>query len=78
MAHTVLLFASWADAFGPALSLDLPADTTAGAILDAAVAHAGGRPLPKPTIAVNHRYARPGTPVRAGDEVALIPPVAGG
>ncbi len=78
MAHTVLLFASWADAFGPALTLDLPADTTAGAIMDAAAAYAAGRPLPKPMIAVNHRYARPNTPVRLGDEVALIPPVAGG
>jgi len=29
-------------------------------------------------VAVNGEYARPGDPVRPGDEVALIPPVAGG
>jgi molybdopterin converting factor small subunit len=29
-------------------------------------------------LAVNGRYAAPGDPVAAGDEVALIPPVAGG
>ncbi len=29
-------------------------------------------------VAVNGTYAAPGDPVRAGDEVALIPPVAGG
>ncbi len=78
MALTVLLFASWADALGPSIALDLPAETTAGAVLDAAFAAAAGRALPKPLVAVNHVYAKPGTPVRSGDEVALIPPVAGG
>jgi molybdopterin synthase sulfur carrier subunit len=29
-------------------------------------------------IAVNHDLASPETPVRAGDEVALFPPVTGG
>ncbi len=29
-------------------------------------------------IAVNHDVAEPDTPVRAGDEVALFPPVTGG
>lgn len=29
-------------------------------------------------VAVNQAYARPGDPVRAGDEVALFPPVTGG
>jgi len=29
-------------------------------------------------IAVNHDLAEPDTPVRAGDEVALFPPVTGG
>jgi molybdopterin synthase sulfur carrier subunit len=29
-------------------------------------------------LAVNGVYARPADPVQAGDEVALIPPVAGG
>jgi len=29
-------------------------------------------------IAVNHDLARPDTPIRGGDEVALFPPVTGG
>jgi MoaE-MoaD fusion protein len=29
-------------------------------------------------VAVNHEYASPSEPVRAGDEVALVPPVSGG
>ncbi|MCQ8240210.1 molybdopterin converting factor subunit 1 [Rhizosaccharibacter radicis] len=29
-------------------------------------------------VAVNQRFARDGDPVRAGDEVALFPPVTGG
>jgi len=29
-------------------------------------------------IAVNHDVARPDTPVRPGDEIALFPPVTGG
>jgi molybdopterin converting factor small subunit len=29
-------------------------------------------------VAVNQSYAKPSTPVRDGDEVALFPPVTGG
>jgi molybdopterin synthase sulfur carrier subunit len=29
-------------------------------------------------VAVNHAMAQPGTPVKAGDEVAFFPPVTGG
>jgi len=32
----------------------------------------------RPTVAVNLRYAKPDSPVNEGDEVALVPPVAGG
>jgi MoaE-MoaD fusion protein len=31
-----------------------------------------------PMIAVNEEYATPDTPLREGDELAFIPPVAGG
>ena len=31
-----------------------------------------------PMVAVNEAYARPDTPLHSGDEVAFIPPVAGG
>jgi molybdopterin synthase sulfur carrier subunit len=30
------------------------------------------------SIAVNHDIARPGTPIKPGDEVAFFPPVTGG
>jgi sulfur-carrier protein len=33
---------------------------------------------PDPAVAVNREVARPDTPVRPGDEVAFLPPVAGG
>ncbi len=36
-------------------------------------------PMPVNTlIAVNQEYARPDSPVKAGDEVAFFPPVTGG
>jgi molybdopterin synthase catalytic subunit len=34
--------------------------------------------LPAVRVAVNHTFVKPDAPVRAGDEVALIPPVSGG
>ncbi len=78
MRTEVLLFASWADALGPSVIIELPGTATAGDLLTAMRERAGARALPKPLVAVNHRYARPDTPIREGDEVALIPPVAGG
>lgn len=78
MELTVLLFASWADALGPSVTVQVSAAATVRDVLEAVQARAEGRALPKPLVAVNHRYAKPESPVRAGDEVALIPPVAGG
>ncbi len=74
----MLLFASWADALGPSVTVTIPSSATVRDVLDAVQARAAGRSLPKPLVAVNHRYAKPESPVRAGDEIALIPPVAGG
>lgn len=76
----VLLFASYADAVGSSeLALQLPD----GSIVDDAVRlvreRAGGRELPpSPLLAVNSTYAKPGRTLGHGDEVAIIPPVAGG
>lgn len=79
MELTVLLFASWAEALGgPTVRLSLPVGATVADVLRAAADRAAGRSLPRPMVAVNHKYAKPETPVREGDEVALIPPVAGG
>ena len=80
MSITVLLFASYADALGgSSVRVDLPEDATVDDVLARVLAMPGAAQLPKrPLIAVNRRYARPATRVRSGDEVALIPPVAGG
>jgi molybdopterin converting factor subunit 1 len=80
MSVTVLLFASYADALGgPSVEVDVPSDATVDAVLGAVLALPGAAQLPKrPLVAVNQRYARSGTTLRPGDEIALIPPVAGG
>ncbi len=80
MNVTVLLFASYADALGrPEIELALPA----GATVRDAVRHIGALPgadrvPPTPLVAVNQRYASLEQPLAQGDELALIPPVAGG
>lgn len=80
MTVTVLLFASYADALGmPSVELELPAEATVADVLaDISRRDGASRLPPNPLVAVNQRYAGVTTPVRPGDEVALIPPVAGG
>ncbi|MEO7458403.1 MAG: MoaD/ThiS family protein [Gemmatimonadaceae bacterium] len=80
MSVTVLLFASYADAFGaPSIELDLRPEATVADVLTEVARHPAARQLPpRPLVAVNQRYASATTSVRDGDEVALIPPVAGG
>ena len=80
MSVTVLLFASYADALGaPSLSVDLPAEATVADVLAQIARLPGAELLPaSPLVAVNQRYAATSARVSAGDEVALIPPVAGG
>ncbi len=80
MNVTVLLFASYADALGRGeLDLALPAGSTvADALRQVSALPGAERVPPKPLVAVNERYARLDTQLEAGDEVALIPPVAGG
>ncbi len=80
MSITVLLFASYADALGASsLRVDLPADATVADVLARLRARPGAERLPpSPLVAVNQRYATAASVVRAGDEVAVIPPVAGG
>jgi len=80
MTVTVLLFASYADAVGQrTIPLELPTGSTVGEVLRRVSAMAGGSQLPaQPMVAVNEVYARPDRVLEAGDEVAIIPPVAGG
>lgn len=79
MKVTVLVFASYAEALGrETLDLELPAGSTVTACVEAVRRLTGERVPPKPLVAVNRRYARPDGALAEGDEVALIPPVAGG
>jgi molybdopterin synthase sulfur carrier subunit len=80
MTITLLLFASYADALGASsLDMDLPRESTVGDVLSAIRARPGAERLPpSPLVAVNQRYAAMESVVHEGDEVALIPPVAGG
>ena len=80
MAVPVLLFASYADAFG-ARRIEAPLDApcTVGDLLAALRPLPGGERLPaRPLVAVNHAYATADVRIGPTDEVALIPPVAGG
>jgi molybdopterin converting factor small subunit len=78
LTHRVLLFASWSDALGPQVEVELPSGSRVSDLLAELTLRADGRPLPRPVVAVNQRYARPDTVLEASDEIAIIPPVAGG
>jgi molybdopterin converting factor subunit 1 len=80
MAINVLLFASYADALGgTSVLVDVPNGATVQDVVARVLAMPGAAQLPqRPLVAVNQRYARADATVNSGDEVALIPPVAGG
>ncbi|MFL5581126.1 MAG: MoaD/ThiS family protein [Gemmatimonadaceae bacterium] len=80
MQLTVLLFASYADRIGtPSLAVSVDAGATVSDLLGRIAQLPGGSELPpSPLVAVNQRYATPDQVLAPGDEVALIPPVAGG
>lgn len=79
MQVTVLLFASYADTLGASsIPLELSTGATAGEALDRVRSLAASALPTKPLLAVNQRYARPEHVLAPGDEVAIIPPVAGG
>ena len=80
MTVRVLLFASYADAVGQnELTLELADGSVVGDVVSRVREMAGGRALPpSPLLALNASYASSTAPVRPGDEVAIIPPVAGG
>ncbi len=80
MTVTALLFASYADVLGTnRLQLTLqPGATVRDAILELRRRPGGERLPPAPLTAVNLSYASPERSLVAGDELAVIPPVAGG
>jgi molybdopterin converting factor subunit 1 len=80
MTITALFFASYADLFGrEQVEMEVPSGSTVGDFLHQLRAlHPERRLPPSPLVAVNERYARHDHVLRHGDEVAVIPPVAGG
>ena len=80
MSVTVLLFASYADALGASsVTVEVQGDASVADVLAQLRTRPGAERLPPaPLVAVNERYATAASPVRSGDEVAVIPPVAGG
>jgi molybdopterin synthase sulfur carrier subunit len=76
-----LFFAAYRDLLGtPEVSVDLAEGATVADLVSAL--RRRGHPwdaLPaEPAVAVNRTYVGPAEPLGAGDEVAFIPPVAGG
>jgi molybdopterin converting factor subunit 1 len=80
MTVTLLLFASYAEALGASsLDMELAHESTVGELLSTIRSRPGAERLPaRPLVAVNQAYASLDSVVHEGDEVALIPPVAGG
>lgn len=80
MSVPVLLFASYADAFqARELSVPVELPVHVAELVTAMKTMPGGGCLPEmPVVAINQRVANISTLIEAGDEVALIPPVAGG
>ena len=76
-----LFFASYKELLGTGeLQVDLPAGATVSDLVSALRSRGGAfTVLPStPAVAVNMTYTDPASVLRDGDEVALIPPVAGG
>lgn len=79
MRITTLFFATYREMAGTeTMEITLPPGSTAGDLV-ARLRATGLNALPaEPAMAVNEEYAPLGTPLQDGDEVALLPPVAGG
>jgi molybdopterin synthase sulfur carrier subunit len=76
----VQLFARYAEVLGRAVvPLQLPAGATVGDAVAAIRGLPGGDRLPsRPLVARNLEQVRLETPLQAGDELALLPPMSGG
>ena len=76
----VLLFASYADTLGfDSVELNLEQPATVGNALERLRALPGGERLPaRPLCALNLTHVRVDAPLSGGDELAVLPPLAGG
>lgn len=78
MRLTIRLFAAAAEAVGAReCSEEFPEAPTAAGLLEA-LARRGGPLLFRCTVAMERRIVSPDTPLRAGAEIAVLPPVSGG
>jgi molybdopterin converting factor small subunit len=77
---TVQLFASYADLLGaPTVELPLAPGTTVRDLLDCLRSLPGASSLPPSSrVAINRSFATADQLIAPSDEIALIPPVAGG
>ena len=77
---TVQLFASYAESFGETtIKIAFPAGGTVQELIGRIRALPAAAALPEvPRVAVNRRFAGPEQRLGPDDEIALIPPVAGG
>jgi molybdopterin converting factor small subunit len=81
MTVRVLLFATYADLLGRTLvEVALPSPATVADVLSELrdLHPVAGRLPPRPLVALNQVHARLDSPVADGDELALLPPMAGG
>ncbi len=80
MRVTTVFFAVYRELAGAeALQVELAPGSTVRQLIEILRARPGGDRLPaSPAVAVNQTYAPLDTELSDGDEVALIPPVAGG
>jgi molybdopterin converting factor small subunit len=76
----VLLFASYAEGLGfDSLELSLEHPATVGDALERLRALPGGERLPPtPLCALNLTHVKSDAPLSGGDELAVLPPLAGG
>ena len=76
----VLLFASYAETMGAeTLDVTVSSPATVGGVVEQLRGLPGGRLLPpKPLCARNLAHADATEPVADGDEIAILPPLAGG
>jgi molybdopterin converting factor small subunit len=76
----VLLFASYAESLGAeALDLTVSSPATVGGVVEHLRTLPGGGLLPpKPLCARNLAHADAAEPLADGDEIAILPPLAGG
>ena len=78
--YRVATFARYAELLGSqAVEVDLPDGATTDDLLVALRTLPGGDALPpQPLLAVNRELAASARPLEADDELALLPPLAGG